>query len=55
VSSFPQEKMGEILIPYPSVEMAMHPVSSWENSPDVDEERLIQLLESNKHRPEHFY
>jgi len=39
-----QDEMREILGPYPSGEMAMHPVSSRVNSPAVDDEGLIQPL-----------
>jgi hypothetical protein len=38
--------MGEIPGPYPSDEMTMHPVSSWINNPDVDNEWLTSPLET---------
>ena len=41
-----QEEMKEVLSPYPSAGMAMHPVSSRINSPTVDDEQLIQPSET---------
>ncbi len=39
-------EMKKILGPYPAGEMEMYPVSSRVNSPDVDDERLIQPLKT---------
>jgi putative SOS response-associated peptidase YedK len=36
--------MKKILGPYPPGEMDVYPVSSWVNSPDVDDGQLIQPL-----------
>jgi putative SOS response-associated peptidase YedK len=38
------DEMKKILGPYPAGEMVVYPVSPRVNSPDVDDERLIQPL-----------
>ena len=43
--TLPPNEVKRILVPYPSGEMEVHPVSSRVNSPTVDDERLIQPLQ----------